>query len=458
MIRRIVFFIAVVVFGAGCAGPKRLAPLNSTIPTVESGTSVHLYPILLGVGLAEKESSLELQANGKCIVLDGENGRRLGYFSGGTATLVCQEQGGSIDLQWERVRGQVLAVKLQPLDPETHVIFDGREYKGEFLVIPAPQGPGLTLINNIELESYLQGVLPWEIGRPGKEALAALEAQAVAARTYTVSKLGSRASRGFDVVSTVMDQVYRGCRDEDAQCNRAIESTFGLVLQHGNKEINAYYSSCCGGTNSQIEEVWPRGAVPYLRSHLDAANSSSPAFCVKSRHFRWQEKWDVASLEKIIKKTLPQYVDYMNDSMRKSWAGTVFIPRDSTSSAYRPGRLLDLDVQERTSSGRIARLVIATTAGSYSVRGDRVRWVFPPADGKSAILRSAFFDIKLQRQGNSLQSIIFDGRGNGHGLGMCQSGALEMARQGYSYKVILSHYYPGSKLVFLGVSGANHGR
>jgi stage II sporulation protein D len=459
VIRRFLFLIFVSALVAGCAGPKRLPPVDPSIPADGSGENSPGYPIMLDVGLAENKPTLNLQATGKCLVLDGSDGSRLGFFSGGKAQMVCQKEKGKIGVQWDRVRGQVPSIILQPVKSGTHVLYDGREYKGAFEVILTPQGDGLTLINKIELETYLRGVLPWEIGRPGPDAQAALEAQAVAARTYTVSRLGSRSARGFDVVATIMDQVYRGCKDEDTQCNLAIDATRGVVLQHEGKEISAFYSSCCGGVNSQIEEVWPRSPVAYLRSHLDAASKSTTAFCSQSRHFRWQETWDVAELESILQSTLPAYMKYMEDSMRKKWAGTLYVPRDQTSSPLQPGKLLDLDIRKRTSSGRVALLAITTTSGTYEVRGDRVRWVLPPPlGGKYSILRSAFFDVNLQRNGNSLTSITISGRGNGHGLGMCQTGALEMARQGYSFENILRHYYNGATLADLRQTGAAHGR
>ncbi len=458
MTRRILFVLLALVSLTGCGGSKRLPPLNPSIASVGQGCAVHTYPIILGVGLAENKATMKLQSTGKCFVLDADDESRLGIFTGGSAVLLCQAEKDGIGFQWDNLRGKSQAIILQPADVATHVLFGGEEYKGEFQVVLSPNGGGLTLINTIELETYLQGVLPWEIGRPGPDAQAALEAQAVAARTYTVSKLGSRSARGFDVVATIYDQVYRGCKDEADQCNKAIAATRGIVLQSAGTEINAYYSSCCGGMNSQIEEVWPRDAVPYLRSHRDAANSSSPAFCSSSGHFRWQEKWTVKELQLILQKTLPQYMEYMANPIRQGWAGTLFVARTDTSKANKPGKLLSLDIQKRTSSGRVALLEIVTDAGAYYVRGDRVRWVLPPASGRYTILRSAAIDIELHRQGNTLKNITINGRGNGHGLGMCQTGALEMARQGYLYQKILGHYYMGAILRDLRPKGARNGR
>jgi len=147
----------------------------------------------------------------------------------------------------------------------------------------------------------------------------------------------------------------------------------------------------------------------------------------------------------------------MNHPSREDWAGTVFTPREASSSPHEPGKLYALDIQKKTTSGRVGTLVIDTSAGTYRVRGDRVRWVLVPAGGKTSILRSAFFDLELKRQGNSLLSVTLTGRGYGHGLGMCQTGALAMARQGYLYRAILGHYYNGASLIDLRAVGMKNG-
>ncbi len=446
----LVFLVVATLGVAGCAGPKRTPPVT-TEPMPDLVTPIGT-PTLLGVGLLEDIDSVELTASGPALVLDGVNGSRLARLDG-QDRLVCTRSGGKVTWRAAGGSGSVSAVILQPLDPGHRVLHDQSEYRGEFLVRPTPGGGGLTLINSLDLESYLRGVVPWEIGRHGRDRLAALEAQAVAARTYTLSHLGTRKSRGFDVYASVQDQVYKGAKDEDELCNFAVENTAGLVLRHGGQEIEAYYSACCGGVSSQVEEVWPREGRPYLISRPDTPDTpdgQGEAYCGTSRHYHWREVWTAGRLEEIIQKTLPEYVDYITKPGRSEWAGPVFSPRDGSSRADRPGRLRNLEILDRTISGRVARLAVTTDAGVYHVRGDRVRWVLKPADGNPFILRSALFEVELVRNGDRLVEVATRGRGYGHGIGLCQTGALAMAEKGKSVREILDHYYPGAVLTEVG--------
>jgi len=347
------------------------------------------------------------------------------------------------------------ALILRPVDVDTRVSQGDFEYRGEFLVICAPIGAGLTLVNNVDLESYLKGVVPWEIGRHPEERLAALQAQAVAARTYTVSHWGARRSRGFDVFASVMDQVYKGAADEDPLCNRAVDSTAGLVLKDSGREIEAYYSACCGGVSSNIQEVWARAARPYLKKTDDGPDQGGQAYCAESSYYHWRESWTIGQLEEILASKLPEYLDWVAESpARAKWTGPVFSPRDGSSDSHRPGKLRNLEVLSRTTSGRVANLAVSTDAGVYHVRGDRTRWVMQPASGNPFILRSAFFHLELERDGSQLVRVGARGRGYGHGIGLCQTGALARATQGQSYQEILGHYYAGAVLTKLAAGGA----
>jgi len=435
-----VLLAVVAALASGCGGRKRVS--------VDSGggvlpAQVPGGPVLVRVGLAEEQLEVGLRATGPCYVLADRERRRVGRSDGHTpitarrtATGVSWSVGGD--------QGRAATIVVQPIDPASCVIWEDQQYRGELFLFPTVDGAGLTVANLVELEAYLCGVVPWEIGRPQRDALAALEAQAIAARTYTISHLGARQQRGFDVWASVMDQVYRGSADEHALCNEAIANTSGLVLRHGGDEIEAYYCSTCGGTTSTVEEVWPRAARPYLRSRTDARNGTR--FCAGSKYYDWRVSWSRQQLEQILARTLPEYLDYMSNDARAAWAGTLFTPARGAVDRRRPGSLRDLTIVQRTTSGRIGRLDITTDAGTYHVRGDRVRWVLPPADANPVILRSALFDVELDLADGRPARVTASGHGFGHGVGMCQVGALAMARQGYSSVQILEHYYAGAVL------------
>ncbi len=436
--------LLVMVSFSGCA-PKRLAPLDPTEQQFDQGEEFSV-PTLLNVGLVQGESSLLLSVNGACVLVDSKSRRpllRLGA-EGGQVTLSRQDN--SVLWTVGSQKGIQDGVVLQPADPDYRLSYDDKDYRGDFLIIVSPKSDGLTLVNQVDMESYLKGVVPWEIGRHGQDKLAALSAQAVAARTYTVSHLGSRRSFGFDVFASVMDQVYKGSRHEDELCNQAIAQTEGLVLLSDGNLVDAYYSACCGGSSSQVDKVWPRKAESYLVEHPDAVISGKTAFCADNKYFNWVETWTGIQLQEILQTSLPAYIDYMSKSGRAVWARPLFSPGKAGTDPNTPGKLIDLEIVDYTPSGRIAQLIITTEAGAYHVRGDRVRWVMAPASGRFSILRSARFELEKVRRDGVLTQISARGGGFGHGIGLCQIGALEMAQQGFSAREILQHYYPGSQI------------
>jgi len=134
-------------------------------------------------------------------------------------------------------------------------------YRG-FLIV-YNRGGTLTVINNVEIEDYIKGVVPSEM--PSKWAHEAHKAQAIAARSYALSNLGKRANSGYDLKDTPEDQAYGGASAEVAGTNKAVEETNGIVLIYDLKIIPAYYSASAGGQTSSSGDVWMRN-LPYLKS------------------------------------------------------------------------------------------------------------------------------------------------------------------------------------------------
>jgi stage II sporulation protein D len=286
------------------------------------------------------------------------------------------------------------------------------------------QAGRITVINVLPLEMYLSGVVPWEIGWRSQGERGAVEAQAIAARTYACKRLGQYAADGYDLLADVQDQVYRGTTREDSTANRAIAATRGMVLLSASNLIEAYYSSTCGGHTSRIEEVWPKPAEVYLVGDFDRPTPGAGAYCATSNHFRWTEAWSGQDLDNVIQETLPRELQW--------------------PTGQRPGRLLDLRAIGRDSSGRVQSLEVETAAGTWTVFGDRIRWLLRPAG--RAILRSTLFELTVQRDKDAIVRVVVRGGGNGHGVGMCQMGAIEMARRGLDHRSILQHYYPQTTL------------
>ncbi|HEX6749724.1 MAG TPA: SpoIID/LytB domain-containing protein [Longimicrobium sp.] len=295
----------------------------------------------------------------------------------------------------------------------------GEPYRGAILVQEAGRR-GLTFVNRVDVESYLLGVVPAEIGEVDESAFEAVKAQAVAARTYAMKYMGRRSSLGFDVYPNTQDQVYGGVRAERALVSRAVRETAGEVLTYGGEPITAYYHSTCAGRTAAINEVWNVSPVPYLVSVEDVDPRTGEAYDRSSSRFRWTERWSESQLVSILNRTLA-------DSLR----------------GRRIHAIEDMDVLSRTQSGRVRAMRIDTDAGSFTVGRDRVRWILTPTRG--GILNSSKFDVRLERSGGQTQ-IVAEGGGWGHGIGMCQVGAMGRARAGQDYRTILETYYPGARL------------
>jgi stage II sporulation protein D len=301
------------------------------------------------------------------------------------------------------------------------VTVNGKPYRGEVSVIPTAEG--LVVVNRLYLEDYLRGVVPLEIGRRASSERAAVAAQAVAARSYAYTHVSDDRSRPYDMVATVMDQVYGGVNAETPLSDSAVEATSGLVLTYHGRVVNAPYHSTCGGSTAASSEVWQRSAdEPYLVPVSDRIPGTDRFYCDPSPKFRWVRTFDRASLAAVLDKYLRDYAAVSH--------GRVGTPRS-------------LEVSGSTPSGRVRGLVITTDRGSYTLHGNDIRFVLRSPGGD--ILHSTYFSLENERgPDGELSRVIVRGAGNGHGIGMCQWGAIGRARAGQDFRTILQTYYPGT--------------
>ena len=356
---------------------------------------------------------------GKSIARGGPGDRVSVIRDGAGAIDVFRE--GEPEPVWTGGVGDTL--ELMP-DSDGYSGWSGNWYRGTFRV-HASYPEGLTLVNLVGLEDYLRSVLPNEIGTPPESDFAAVKAQAVAARSYTVAYLGRRADLGFDLHASVEDQVYAGTTRENAQSDRAVKDTRGEVLTSDGQPIRALYSSACGGRTANVEDVWPWDWTAYLRSVRDDSGPGSVSYCSLSSNFRWREEWDAGDFMALLRK---------------------YGPTENPAAASLGGDLLDVRVGKRSRCGRVLDLAVSTSTGDLIFHGDRTRWVLR-RPGSSAILRSSFFKIGVLRDADGRAvKVVATGAGNGHGIGMCQWGAIGMARAGVDYREILSHYYKSTRL------------
>ena len=300
------------------------------------------------------------------------------------------------------------------------VVVNGRRYRGELIVEPSADPSTPLIVNRVSLEEYLRGVVPVEMGSRPRGDSAALQAQAVASRSYAYVRLGARGS--FDVRATVADQVYGGVEAENELASAAVDATRGLVLRYQGRVVDALYFSTCGGTTAEPTEVWRTGAVPYLQRVSDRIGSSTRYYCDAAPRYRWTRSLSKSELQ----GALDQYL--------KTFAS---VPDG------RPGSARHVAVVSNTPSGRVGAVEIETDRGAYSLRGNDIRYVLR-APG-SEILSSTYFSVEPEYGRDGLITrVTFRGRGYGHGVGMCQWGAIGRARAGQSFRSILGTYYPGT--------------
>ncbi|MEW5899982.1 MAG: SpoIID/LytB domain-containing protein [Acidobacteriota bacterium] len=167
-----------------------------------------------------------------------------------------------------------------PSDAQSYLTYNGTQYRGIFILRASRKG--LVLVNILNLENYLKGVVPKELSPDQFNSFEALKAQAVAARTYAIKNLGMNRELGFDLCDTAQSQVYGGLSAEHPLSNRAVEETKGEVAVYKGKLINALYTSTCGGMTEDIENVFEGQSQPYLQS-TECAYEKQTEWTVKGR-------------------------------------------------------------------------------------------------------------------------------------------------------------------------------
>ena len=334
-----------------------------------------------------------------------------------------------------------------------------RQYRGvmEF----TRSGSSIMPVNVVPMDEYLYSVVPSEM--PASWHIEALKAQAIAARSYTVSRSATHHAEGFHMCDTVHCQVYRGAGAEHPSSTHAVRATSGVMARHNGRVIGATYFSSSGGVTEHSEHVW-QNAVPYLRSVREVA---------ETEHRQWSRSFSMADLTAILQAENIQI-----------------------------GQATGLSIASHSPSGRVTELTITGTSGSHTVVRDAIRWFFRhgpggplesnnftladglvggdggtvavlnnqtqavsdlplsglyaiAATGNAAPIQQAQVTVRgrdgthmYNTAGQTTMSVFggrvsIAGRGWGHGVGMSQFGARGMAEAGYTHIQILKHYYTG---------------
>jgi peptidoglycan hydrolase-like amidase len=311
---------------------------------------------------------------------------------------------------------------------------EDRRYEGELRVRGLPSGL-LSVVVCLPIERYLRGVVPFEIGTAPLEAL---RAQTIAARSEAFAALRNRmyAGDGYDICGDVDCQVYGGTMKSTGEIDHAIRTTSSLVLQAGGVSLNAYFASNCGGHSESVENVWPQrsGPRPYWSAHPDADSLVTESLRNEQVLRGWLANGPPTFCNPITNPGLP-------DWGRKYWRWKVSTSPDSlapgTPHGSRAGRIVRIDSVRRGNSGRIISAVFVGERGSFRVSSElEFRQVWSPP------LRSSCVVIDREGPAERPDRFLVSGAGWGHGVGMCQSGAVGMALAGRTAEQILRHYYP----------------
>jgi stage II sporulation protein D len=289
------------------------------------------------------------------------------------------------------------------------IVLDDQTYRGELRI--QRSGDDLVFVNNVDVESYLRGVLRGELPRYFHPE--SFKAQAVAARTYVLwEKQKGSSSRAYEVLDNEGSQMYIGVRGEDDVAVKAVEQTRGQVCvwdDHGTDRIFCtYYSSTCGGLSQRVNNVKPNDPdVPPLRGNV----------ACKDCYLAPQYRWGPVKLSKaeVTKRIVARY-----------------------PTTERLGTITELKAKAITTDGRIIRIeLLGSTGQTETLVGEDFRLA---VGGR--VLKSTSFEVETK----GADFIFKNGKGFGHGVGLCQWGMETKARQGWDYQRILSTYYPGSKL------------
>jgi SpoIID/LytB domain protein len=285
------------------------------------------------------------------------------------------------------------------------------------------------VVVELPLEQYLKGVVPYEMG--GDSPLDALKAQAVAARSEAVIALTSGLYSGpnYELTSDVECQVFSGNHKRTESSDRAVEETRSLILTEGDKPINAYYASNCGGHAELIKNVWPDRPRP---STYQSAFSDDKVHV--NLNLSTEEKvreWIASSPDVYCNPSLHELPAWSQKNFRWKREYSINKISEMISGENGTGILKEIIPVKRGVSGRIYKAKFVFEQDAIEINGElNIRqMVHPP-------LRSSCFVVD-----KTDSSFIITGAGWGHGVGMCQSGAVAQAKDGRKFHEILGHYY-----------------
>lgn len=343
------------------------------------------------VAIVRGSPALKLKTSAKIYIVEVKTGVKYQLLP--NASYEIRSSGKAVSIAGQQLSSPV---KLLAAGGGDRVRLAGRLYKGDILLLAAAAGR-LDIVESLSMDDYLCGVLPAEMSPDWP--LEALKAQAVASRTFALKQLNPL--KDYDITDGVEMQVYKGSAVVAPRVAEAVSSTHGEVLRFRKKLVTTFFHACCGGHTSSTSSSWGEDLIKPLSGIADS-------FCSDSRHYRWELFVPTRELLTFIQK------------------------QGATALRIKAVKML-----QRDRAGRSISLKFSTDQGARTVLVKELRKEIGTFEFKSNYI------TRISQAKNGYE---FEGRGWGHGVGMCQEGAKTMAIKGRLYKKILRHYYPGASI------------
>ncbi len=344
------------------------------------------------VAVVQKKDAVDLQLKGRYRIysLNSENLIKEGK------NLRAKVKVGKNGIELGEKRLDIVGIRIETAS-DAAIIINKRKFRGVMDIIGKPSET-LLLVNHVDIEEYLCGVLYHEVSHLWP--LEALKAQAIASRTFALYQHQVNKDKEYDLTNTTYSQVYGGATSEKYRTNKAVIKTYGQVMTYNGKMFPAYFHACCGSHTEDADKLW--------KTNLLVLKGRPCAYCACSPHFNWSRK---VSIWLVRKKLL--------------------------ENGYKCGKITSFEPAAYDASGRITNIIIKTTQGTLEISSNKFRIMISPT-----LIKSTNFTVRLYDE-----FLYFEGRGWGHGVGLCQWGAYGMSREGFKADEILDFYYPENNIM-----------
>ena len=357
-----------------------------------SGEKESFVPFFVKVRIIKQTDKFNISSNGLVDVFDSTRTKILASgIDLSSGTLVSLKE-GKITLAGNLFDGD----NIQIISSGETIRVEKNNYHGQIIVLK--NKTGLMVINRVEIEGYLKGVLPKEVYVFWPFTM--LKAQAIASRSFAIFEALRNSNNEYDLTSDTYSQVYAGQSSENYRTNRAVDKTRGLILEYDGNVLPAFFQSCCGGKTRNAKNVWGVDLAPL--------KGVKCPWCRWSPYYRWKNK---ERTEDIVSRF--------------------------QESGYSFDKIDDIRQGKIDKNGFLLFVRVKSRGKWYDIKVQDFRAVL----GRSNI-KSAKFKIKKYPR-----FYLFYGYGWGHGVGMCQWGAFGASLRRWSAEKILIHYYPGAQIM-----------